>query len=77
VFGVASLASVFAAHGGYATPHAFATGLRPAVDVGAIAVGLAALVLLAVPRRRAESAAGDTDAELDIASAPELVPAGV
>jgi EmrB/QacA subfamily drug resistance transporter len=77
VFGVAILASVFAAHGGYATPHTFASGLRPAVDVGAIAVGLAALVLLAVPRRRTEVQADETAAELGMASASELVPAGV
>jgi MFS family permease len=77
VFGVAILASVFASHGGYATPHTFATGLRPAVDVGAIAVGLAALVLLAVPRRTAEVDAGDTVGEVEIVSTPDLVPAGV
>jgi EmrB/QacA subfamily drug resistance transporter len=51
VFGVAILASVFAARGGYASAHTFELGLRPAVLVGAVAVGLAALVLLAVPRR--------------------------
>jgi EmrB/QacA subfamily drug resistance transporter len=51
VFGVAVLASVFAAYGGYATPHTFALGLQPAVAVGAAVVGLSALVLLAVPRR--------------------------
>jgi hypothetical protein len=56
VFGVAILASVFSGYGGYASPHTFAAGLQPAVDVGAVAVGLAALILLAVPRRRAESA---------------------
>jgi EmrB/QacA subfamily drug resistance transporter len=51
VFGVALLASVFAAYGGYATPATFAAGLQPAVAVGAAVVGLSALVLLAVPRR--------------------------
>jgi hypothetical protein len=50
VFGVAVLASVFSAHGSYAAPHAFQLGLRPAVLVGAVLVGIAALVLLAVPR---------------------------
>jgi EmrB/QacA subfamily drug resistance transporter len=64
VFGVAILASVFASSGGYASPQSFAAGLQPAVDVGAAAVGLAALVLLAVPRRRAEvSAVADRGAE--------------
>jgi MFS family permease len=77
VFGVAILASVFASHGGYGTPHTFALGLRPAVDVGAIAVGLAALVLLAVPRRKSGIDAGETVADVESASAPDLVPVGV
>jgi MFS family permease len=51
VFGVAVLASVFAAHGSYLSPHTFGMGLRPAVGVGAAMVGLAALVLLLVPRK--------------------------
>ena len=51
VFGVAVLASVFAAHGGYTSGQAFVDGLRPAVAVGAAGVFLAALALLAVPRR--------------------------
>jgi EmrB/QacA subfamily drug resistance transporter len=51
VFGVAVLASVFAAHGGYTSGLAFVDGLRPAVAVGAAGVFLAALALLAVPRR--------------------------
>jgi EmrB/QacA subfamily drug resistance transporter len=50
VFGVAVLASVFAAHGGYTSGLAFVDGLRPAVAVGAAGVFLAALALLAVPR---------------------------
>ncbi|HEX4654993.1 MAG TPA: MFS transporter, partial [Mycobacteriales bacterium] len=51
VFGVAVLASVFAAHGGYTSGLDFVDGLRPAVAVGAAGVFLAALALLAVPRR--------------------------
>src|SRR4051812_47560203 len=50
VFGVAVLASVFSARGGYGSGQAFVDGLRPAVAVGAAGVGLAALALLAVPR---------------------------
>jgi EmrB/QacA subfamily drug resistance transporter len=61
VFGVAVLASVFAHHGGYATGQAFVDGLRPAVLVGAGGVGLAALVLLAVPRRTPVPAAASED----------------
>jgi EmrB/QacA subfamily drug resistance transporter len=61
VFGVAVLASVFSHHGGYATGQAFVNGLRPAVMVGAAGVGLAAVVLLAVPRRSAATASPVTE----------------
>jgi hypothetical protein len=53
VFGIAVLASVFASRGGYGSGQAFVDGLRPAVAVGAAGVFLAALALLAVPRRTA------------------------
>jgi hypothetical protein len=82
VFGVAVLASVFAGQGGYGTPHLFALGLRPAVEVGAAVVGLAALVLLLVPRRRAGSDAAAVETTADPAEsalasrrAPDLVAA--
>jgi MFS family permease len=75
VFGVAILASVFSAHGGYGDPHTFAQGLRPAVYVGSAGVGLAALVLLAVPRRRTAQQAAATSVAEDQISA-ELVTAG-
>ena len=77
VFGVSVLASVFASHGGYGTPETFAHGLRPAVEVGAAAVGLAALVLLAVPRRKSAVDADETVAGVESVSAPDLVPVGV
>jgi EmrB/QacA subfamily drug resistance transporter len=51
VFGVAVLASVFSAHGGYTSGLDFVDGLRPAVAVGAAGVFLAAIALFAVPRR--------------------------
>ncbi|MDQ1696776.1 MAG: hypothetical protein QOJ03_2129, partial [Frankiaceae bacterium] len=56
VFGIAVLASVFAAHGGYASGQAFVDGLRPAVAVGAAGVFLAAIAVFAVPRSQAGSA---------------------
>src|SRR3954449_5669293 len=52
VFGVAVLASVFAAHGSYLSPAAFAEGMRAAVAVGAVAVAVATVALVGVPRRR-------------------------
>jgi MFS family permease len=51
VFGIAVLAAVFSGHGGYVSPAAFVSGLRPAVFVGAAVVALGALAMLFVPRR--------------------------
>jgi EmrB/QacA subfamily drug resistance transporter len=52
VLGVAVLAGVFAAHGGGESPAAFLAGFGAALRVGAVAVAAAAVVALAVPRRR-------------------------
>ncbi|AWL40055.1 MULTISPECIES: DHA2 family efflux MFS transporter permease subunit [Streptomyces] len=54
--GVAVLASVFSAHGGYGSPQAFADGTVPAVWIGAGVVALAALVALFIPGRRTAQA---------------------
>jgi EmrB/QacA subfamily drug resistance transporter len=51
VFGVAVLASIFAHYGGYGTGASFVDGLIPAIWVGAVLVGLAAVAALAIPRR--------------------------
>jgi len=72
VLGVAVLASVFAGHGGYATPETFAQGLRPAVAVGGVVVGFAALVLLAVPRGRAQSLAVPSEDAVALAEPADL-----
>ena len=52
VFGVAVLASVFAARGGYASPANFVAGLVPAVWVGTAIVALGVLAALAIPALR-------------------------
>ena len=52
VFGVAVLASVFAAKGSYASPQAFVDGMTPALWVGAAVAGLGSVVALAIPGRR-------------------------
>jgi EmrB/QacA subfamily drug resistance transporter len=52
VFGVAILASVFSANGGYASPQTFVDGLTPALWLGAAAVAVGAVVALAIPGRR-------------------------
>ncbi len=49
--GVATLASVFSAHGDYSSPAAFVAGLTPALLVGAFVVAAAALMSLLLPRR--------------------------
>jgi EmrB/QacA subfamily drug resistance transporter len=52
VFGVAVLASVFSGYGSYASPQTFVDGLTPAVWLGAIVVGIGALLALGIPRLR-------------------------
>ena len=62
VFGVAVLAAVFTANGSYVSPAAFVDGLNPAMQVGAVVVGLGALAAFALPGRRgARSASVDRD----------------
>jgi len=51
VFGVAVLAAIFSANGSYATPTAYVAGMQPAIAIGAVVVGLGALVALAIPAR--------------------------
>jgi nitrate/nitrite transporter NarK len=53
VFGVAVLASVFSAHGSYASPHAYTAGLAAALPVGAAILAVGALAALLVPGIRA------------------------
>ena len=69
VFGVAVLASVFASYGGYGTPQSFVDGLTPAIWVGAIVVGLGALISLAIPgrRRRQEEPVEESELALEAA----------
>ncbi|GAA0304147.1 MFS transporter [Streptomyces polychromogenes] len=59
--GVAVLASVFSAHGGYRTPRTFTDGTVPALWIGAAAVALAAALTLLLPRRTNTAPAPATD----------------
>jgi EmrB/QacA subfamily drug resistance transporter len=63
VFGVAVLASIFSSYGGYGSGSSFVAGMGPAVWVGAILVGIGALVALAIPRRAREAAVTELEAE--------------
>jgi EmrB/QacA subfamily drug resistance transporter len=55
VFGVAVLASIFSAAGGYASPGAFADGLGAALWVGAAVVGVGTLAAFGIQGRKALS----------------------
>jgi EmrB/QacA subfamily drug resistance transporter len=63
VLGVAVLATIFARTGGYETPQTFNDGLAPAIWVGAIVVGVGALLALLIPRKRRPSEAASREAE--------------
>ncbi|MGH3077626.1 MAG: MFS transporter [Gaiellaceae bacterium] len=67
VLGVAVLASIFTRYGGYASPETFTDGLVVATWVGAVVVGVGALVALLVPGKRQAG-------EIAVAEAAETVP---
>ncbi len=52
VFGVAVLATIFSSYGSYASPQDFTDGVIPPTWVGAVVLGLGALIALAIPRTR-------------------------
>jgi EmrB/QacA subfamily drug resistance transporter len=57
VMGIAVLASVFSAHGSYASPQAYTDGMVSAVWVGAAVLAAGALVALMIPRVAGRAAA--------------------
>ncbi|UZI29366.1 DHA2 family efflux MFS transporter permease subunit [Streptomyces sp. VB1] len=73
--GVAVLAAVFAAQGGYGSPRLFADGTAPALWIGAGAVALGALVALMIPGRRSAGITGRPAPEPVDRSAAEPVAA--
>jgi MFS family permease len=66
VLGVAVLASIFARYGGYESPQTFTDGLVPAIWVGAVVVGVGALVTLLIPRKRRPAEVPVRDAESEL-----------
>src|SRR5688572_844676 len=54
VMGVAVLAAVFTANGGYESPQAFVDGVVPALQVGALVLAAGALAALLIPGIRSE-----------------------
>jgi EmrB/QacA subfamily drug resistance transporter len=81
VLGVAVLGAIFAANGGYASGQQFVAGSVPAATVGAIALGAAALLALAIPAavggsaRRGQPTAEPAAEPATEAAAVEAVPA--
>jgi EmrB/QacA subfamily drug resistance transporter len=63
VLGIAVLATVFTSHGSYAAPHAFVSGLVPAMWVGVAVLGSGALIALVLPFSTRASAARNAAAE--------------
>jgi MFS family permease len=49
VLGIAVLATVFTSHGGYASPHAYISGLTPAMWVGVGVLAAGALIAAVLP----------------------------
>jgi EmrB/QacA subfamily drug resistance transporter len=64
VLGIAVLSTVFTSHGGYVSPHAFVSGLVPAMWVGTAVLGVGAIipVLLPFSTRAAAVAHAETEA---------------
>ena len=61
VMGVAVLASVFTASGGYENPQAFTDGVTAALPIGVVVLAAGALLALLVPSRAAKTAAAARD----------------
>ncbi|CAB5035025.1 unannotated protein [freshwater metagenome] len=74
VAGVAVLASVFAAAGGYASPQDFVDGVRAALPVGAAVLLVGAFIALLIPRQGEPGTTGAraTDAPAEAASVTSL-----
>jgi MFS family permease len=65
VLGVAVLASVFTAHGGYASPQAYVDGMTAALPIGAAVLAAGALVALLIPRHGRDADAAPSPALAD------------
>ncbi len=76
VFGVAVLATVFSAFGGYGTPQTFVDGMVPAVWVGAAVTAAGAVLALAIPagRRLVARDLADVPASVPALARPSLAP---
>ena len=73
VLGIAVLGAVFSAAGGYASGQDFVDGMVAAQYVGAVVLGLAAVLALAIPRDRAATPATAPEQALEPAPEPAAV----
>ncbi|HEV7750360.1 MAG TPA: MFS transporter [Baekduia sp.] len=74
VLGVAVLASVFAANGGYSSPQDYVDGMNAALPIGAVVLGLGALTALFIPGlERARATA--VEVEVEVQETPALAQA--
>ena len=64
VFGIAVLASVFSAYGGYRSPDTFVSGMNAAVWIGASVVALGAVAAFAIGKSRVQAAEQPVQAEV-------------
>src|SRR3954468_20441691 len=62
VLGVAVLASVFTAHGGYTSPQAYVDGMTAALPIGAAVLALGALLALLIPGMKRTEARAESPA---------------
>jgi EmrB/QacA subfamily drug resistance transporter len=69
VMGVAVLASVFSAHGGYGDPQTFTDGITAALPIGAAVLAAGALIALLVPRKAKAQHAAAEPATAELAAA--------
>jgi EmrB/QacA subfamily drug resistance transporter len=75
VLGIAVLSTVFTSHGGYVSPHAFVSGLVPAMWVGTAVLAVGAIIPVLLPfstRATAVAQAQVEAAEHQAAGAPQL-----
>jgi EmrB/QacA subfamily drug resistance transporter len=70
VLGIAVLATVFTSHGSYASPHAYVSGLVPAMWVGAAVLAAGALIAAVFPFSTRASAANHAAAEAGSTAIP-------
>ena len=70
VMGVAVLATIFSAHGSYASPQAFSDGVVAALPIGAAVLALGAIAALFVPGIRSRSTAAKATAPATAVAGP-------